>query len=299
MTTKKTWRPLAAAGKIDYMKKGKLRYLYRSLCVVGGLLLATIGYRVFLIPNEIAPGGFTGIGQLAGALWGWKVGVVALALNVPLFIIGIKSVDWKFALLSLAATFALSAMLDYMPVNYVSEDLVLSSIFGGILSGVGFGLILRGGASTGGTDMLAKIIHEQFRFVSVGAVMFTVDFLVVFASMFVFDVTRAMYAIIALFISSWTLDRVIDGLNTAKAYFVISRNSAEISRRVMDELDHGVTALKGRGEYSGRDMDVLLCVVYRLEAPRLRRIIAECDKTAFVIATDVREALGEGFDRRI
>ena len=271
--------------------------LVRALYIASGLLLATLGYRIFLIPNDIAPGGFTGIGQLINALAGWPVGAVVLALNVPLFAAGLRSMGWRFALGSLMATFALSALLDWLPTPYASDDLVLSTIFGGILSGAGFGLILRGGASTGGTDMLAKMIHERIRVVKVGMVMFAVDFLVVFASMFVFDVKRAMYAAIALFISTWVLDRVIDGLNTAKAYFVISRNSVEISRRVQTELERGVTALKGRGEYSGTDMDVLLCVVYRFEAPQLKRIVAECDPRAFVIATDVHEALGEGFER--
>ncbi len=271
--------------------------LVRALYIASGLLLAALGYRIFLIPNDIAPGGFTGIGQLVNALAGWPVGAVVLALNVPLFAAGLRSMGWRFALGSLMATFALSALLDWLPTPYASDDLVLSTIFGGILSGAGFGLILRGGASTGGTDMLAKMIHERIRVVKVGMVMFAVDFLVVFASMFVFDVKRAMYAAIALFISTWVLDRVIDGLNTAKAYFVISRNSVEISRRVQTELERGVTALKGRGEYSGTDMDVLLCVVYRFEAPQLKRIVAECDPSAFVIATDVHEALGEGFER--
>lgn len=269
----------------------------RALYIALGLLLAALGYRLFLIPNDIAPGGFTGMGQLINALTGYPVGAVVLALNVPLFALGLRSMGVRFALGSLVATLALSAMLDWLPTSYVSDDVVLSTIFGGILSGAGFGLILRGGASTGGTDMLAKMIHERVRVIKVGMVMFGVDFLVVFASMFVFDATKAMYAVIALFISTWVMDRVIDGLNTAKAYFVISRNSAEISRRVQHELEHGVTALRGRGEYSGEDMDVLLCVVYRFEAPRLKRIIAECDERAFVIATDVHEALGEGFER--
>lgn len=277
------------------MKNGWKGYLIQAAYIIVGLLLCTIGYRMFLIPNDIAPGGFTGIGQLANALWGVNVGTVIIALNVPLFLLGFKSMGVKFALLSLAATFAMSAMIDYMPTTYVSDDLVLSTLFGGILSGAGFGLILRGGASTGGTDMLAKIIHERLNFARVGVVMFSVDFIVVFASMFVFDVTRAMYSIIALFIATVVMDFVIDGLNTAKAYFIISRNSEQISKRILVEMDRGVTALKGRGEYSGDDMDVLLCVVYRMEVLQLKHIIRECDPRAFVIATDVREALGEGF----
>lgn len=277
------------------MNRGMRKYLIQALYIIAGLLLAALGYRMFLIPNEIAPGGFTGIGQLANAIMGINVGAAVLALNVPLFLLSFRSMGLRFAALSLGATVALSALLDYMPVPFASEDMVLSTLFGGIMTGAGFGLILRGGASTGGTDMLAKLIHEHVPFFKVGMVMFAVDFLVVFASMFVFDVTRAMYAIIALFISSLVIDFVIDGLNTAKAYFIISRNSAEISRRVLSEMDRGVTALKGRGAYTGEEGEVLLCVVNRMEVLQLKRIISECDEHAFVIATDVREALGEGF----
>ena len=277
------------------MNKGMRKYVVPALNIVAGLLLATLGYNMFLIPNDIAPGGFTGIGQLVNELVGFNVGATVLALNVPLFLLSFRSMGLRFAALSLAATVALSLLLDYLPTPFVSDDLVLSTLFGGIMTGAGFGLILRGGASTGGTDMLAKLIHEHLPFVRVGMVMFAVDFLVVFASMFVFDVTRAMYAIIALFVSSLIIDFVIDGLNTAKAYFIISRRSDDISRRVLSEMDHGVTALKGRGAYTGEESEVLLCVVYRTEVLQLKRIISECDEHAFVIATDVREALGEGF----
>ena len=263
--------------------------------IILGLLLVTLGYKPFLMPNSIAPGGFTGVGQLCEALFGWRVGLVIIALNVPLFLLGLRSMGLKFTLLSLATTFALSMMLDWMPVGFVQNDIVLGTLFGGILSGAGFGLILRADSSTGGSDMLARIVCERISWLKVGVVMFMVDFLVVFASMFVFDPQKAMYAAIALFLQSRTTDIVIDGLNTAKAYIIISRESEKISQRVLTEMERGVTSLKGRGEYSRADMDVLLCVVYRFEAPRLKRIISECDKHAFVIATEATEALGEGF----
>ena len=273
----------------------KFRAVRQPALIIIGLMLVTFGYRPFLMPNSIAPGGFTGVGQLCEALFGWRVGLVILALNVPLFLLGLRSMGLKFTLASLATTFVLSMMLDWLPIDFIAEDIVLATVFGGILSGAGFGLILRGDSSTGGSDMFARIVCEHFPALKVGVVMFMVDFLVVFASMFVFNAQKAMYAVIALFLQSRTTDIVIDGFNTAKAYIVISRESHEISRRVLTEMERGVTSLKGRGEYSGNDMDVLLCVVYRFEAPRLKRIISECDKRAFVIATDATEALGEGF----
>ena len=168
-------------------------------------------------------------------------------------------------------------------------------MFGGVLGGAGFGLIIRGNATTGGTDMLAKLISSHFHSVSLGAVMFAVDGLVIIASAFVFDMVSAMFALISTFLMSKMIDFLVDGLNSARAYFIISDESDKIARRVMDEMERGITGLNGQGIYSGADKKVLLCVISRTESPQLRAIVSDCDPRAFVIATDVHEVLGEGF----
>ena len=265
-----------------------------------GLILCTAAYRIFLIPNDIAPGGFTGIAQLINHGTGWPVGLVTIVLNVPLFLLSARRLGLGFGLRSVFASIGLSILIDVLPFPSVippdePQRLVLAAVFGGVLGGAGFGFIIRGNATTGGSDMLGKLINRRFRGVSIGVVMFSVDGMVILASAFVFDLVSAMFALISTFLMSEIIDFLVDGLNQARAYLIISRESDAIARRVMDEMERGVTGLDGRGMYSGDSCQVLLCVISRTESPRLRAIVAECDPKAFVIAASAHEVLGEGF----
>ena len=268
--------------------------------ILAGVFICALAYDMFLIPNEIAPGGFTGIAQLVSHASGWPVGTITLALNIPLFLLSARSLGLSFGIRSLAATIGLSLMIDFLPIPSVipvdtTERMLLATVFGGVLGGAGFGLIIRGGATTGGSDMLAKLVKQRIPSVSIGGVMFAVDALVIAASAFVFDIVSAMFALISTFLMSYVIDMLVDGLSSARAYFIISDCHEAISQRIMTDLERGATALKGRGMYSGSDKDVILCVVNRMESVRLRAIVAEIDPNAFMIATNVHEALGEGF----
>ena len=270
------------------------------LQIIAGMLLCAVGYDMFIIPTEIAPGGFTGIAQLVNRFTGLPVGMLTLALNVPLFALSAKSLGLRFGLRSLVASVGLSVLMDVLPIPSVipmdtTERLLLASLFGGVVAGAGFGLIIRGNATTGGSDMLAKLVNARVPSVSLALVMFLVDGLVIFVSAFVFDVVSAMFALICTFIMSQVIDFLVDGLNSSRAYFVISSESEAIAQRVMAEMERGITGLKGRGMYSGEDRQVLLCVISRTESPQLRAIVSECDPSAFIIATNVHEVLGEGF----
>ncbi len=274
--------------------------LMKWLQILLGMLLCAVGYDMFIIPNQIAPGGFTGIAQLVNHATGWPIGMLTLALNVPLFALSAKSLGLKFGLRSLVASVGLSVLIDVMPIPSVipmdtTERLLLASLFGGVVAGAGFGFVIRGNATTGGSDMLAKLINARVHSVSIGLVMFVVDGLVILASAFVYDVVSAMFALICTFLMSQVIDFLVDGLNSARAYFVISGQSETIAQRVMDEMERGITGLRGRGMYSGDDKQVLLCVISRSEAPQLRSIVADCDPAAFIIAANVHEVLGEGF----
>ena len=166
--------------------------------------------------------------------------------------------------------------------------MLLASVFGGLLGGLGFGLILRGGASTGGSDLLGKLIHEKFSYIRVGTLVCIIDGLVILGSLFIFDTKNALYALISVVIMNY-------GPDSARAYFIITDKSEEISQLLMREMERGVTGIPARGMYSGSDKTVLLCVVNRVESIRLRQLVFSVDKSAFVIATNVHEALGEGF----
>lgn len=266
-----------------------------ALYILAGLLCSTAAYNLYLIPNNIAAGGFTGIGQLVNSFTGIKVGTVSILLNIPLFALSMKRLGWEFGLRSLLAMLGLSLFIDYLPIPCVTNDMLLATVFGGVLCGTGFGLILRGSATTGGTDMLAALVHRCLPIVRVSVGIFAIDGLVILASAFVFDQQAAMYALICAFLMNVMVDIVLEGPNSAHSYFIISDHAEEIAKQLMDELDRGVTAFDAKGMYSGAKKQVLLCVVNRFETMRLRKIVFAVDPRAFVIANKAHEVLGEGF----
>ena len=278
------------------MKRGVRDELFNVLLIAAGLILATLGYRLYLIPNNVAPGGFTGIGQIVNHLVpAVGVGLVNLLLNVPLFLVSLRSMGLGFGLRSLISSVALSLMLDYLPVPAMTDDVLLSAVFGGVLCGAGFGLVLRGHATTGGSDMLASIVHRHVPALKVSVCLFATDATVVIASGFVFDAAAAMYALISVFVMNVVIDQVLEGPGLARSHIIITTHGNEIAERILKELDRGVTALDAKGMYSGEDRTMLLCVVSRLEAVRLRAVVFSVDPRAFVIVQNVHEALGEGF----
>ena len=278
------------------MKRSVRDELLNVLLIAAGLLLATLGYRLYLIPNNVAPGGFTGIGQIVNHLLPEVgVGMVNLILNVPLFVLSLRSMGLGFGLRSLLSSVVLSLLLDYLPVPAMTDDVLLSAVFGGVLCGAGFGLVLRGHATTGGSDMLASIVHRHVPALKVSVCLFATDATVVIASGFVFDAAAAMYALISVFVMNVVIDQVLEGPGLARSHIIITTHGNEIAERILKELDRGVTALDAKGMYSGEDRTMLLCVVSRLEAVRLRAVVFSVDPRAFVIVQNVHEALGEGF----
>ena len=274
------------------LPKGEIK---NAVFILLGLMFSVLGYALFLIPNNIAAGGFTGAAQLINHMTGLPIGAMALAMNVPLFLISMRSMGWRFALRSLIATLAFSMALDAFSLRPPVQDIWLATVYGGLLCGAGFGLVLRGSATTGGTDMLASLIHRLIPPIRVSVGIFLVDGLVILASAFVFDTTCAMYALICTFITNLVVDFVLEGPNSSHSFFIISDHSEEIARRIMAELERGVTALDGTGMFSGQKKQVLLCVVSRLETVPLRRIAFSADPAAFIISTRANDTFGEGF----
>ena len=280
---------------LTLLKKLREGEIWNAILIALGLAFCALGYNLFLIPNNIAAGGFTGLAQLINSVTGWPVGVVSLCLNVPLFAISMKSLGLRFGLRSLIATVGLSLLLDNVALVRFTDDLWLSSLYGGLLCGLGFGLILRGNATTGGTDMLASLLHRLIPSLRVSVGIFLVDGLVILASAFVFDTNAAMYALVCAMVCNLVVDFVLEGPNSSHSFFIISDRYQQIADRIMKELDRGVTALNGTGMYSGQDKQVLLCVVSRMETVALRRIVFTVDPKAFLISTKAHDAFGEGF----
>lgn len=265
------------------------------LIIVLGCLLTALAFNLFFIPNEIAPGGLSGVATVLHVLFGFPVGVTTLVLNVPLFLIGIRQLGGHFGIRTLLATILLSFFIDIIPVPALTDDSLLASIYGGFLMGIGLGMIFRKKATTGGTDLMATLIHKHFPAISVAWVLFAVDFLVVVAAAIFLGLSQALYAVVALAVSARVIDLVQEGLNTAKAVLIISDHSHEISRRILEVMDRGVTLLNGKGAYTGNEKDVILCVVRRTQITQVKEITNSFDPAAFVLVADVREVMGEGF----
>lgn len=280
---------------MTFFKRLRGTEIANALCIVLGLTFCLFAYNLFLIPNNIAAGGFTGIAQLINHVTGFPIGTMTLAMNVPLFLLSMKSLGLRFGIRSLFATVALSLLIDLVPLKCPTQDIWLATVYGGLLSGMGFGLILRGSATTGGTDMLASLLHRLIPQLRVSIGIFLVDGLVILASAFIFDTAAALYALICVLISNVVVDFVLEGPESSHSFFIISDKSDEIAARILTELDRGVTALDGVGMYSGKRRQVLFCVVTRMEAVQLRRVVFSVDPRAFVLSSKAHEAYGEGF----
>lgn len=263
--------------------------------IVLGCLIGGAAYPLFLVPGKIAPGGLTGVATIFNHLLGLPIGLTSLVMNIPLFLVGYKAMGRIFVFRSLAATVVFSLAIDAIQLPAVTLDPMLNTVFGGLLLGVGIGLILRGGATTGGTDMIARMVHQRFQFITVGLFLLLIDCCVVLAAAFFIGLTEALYALICIFVSSKTIDVVMLGVTSNKACFIITNDWERVTRRIFKELDRGVTHLMARGAYSGTERPVILCVTSPQEVTRLKNIVSEEDGQAFMFITDAHEALGEGF----
>ncbi len=283
------------------------------LWIIVGSVLTAASINVFMVPYKIAPGGVSGVATVVYYLSGgrFSVGVTMLVLNVPLFLLGVRFIGRKFIVRTLFSTLFLSFAIDtsepytrYFVERYLvklaespsTPDLLLYSIFGGVIMGVGMGIVFRANATTGGSDLAARIVNHFIPNLTMGQLILFIDTsIIIFAAIAFNSFLLALYAIVTLYISTIVIDAVLEGVNFAKAVFIISDHSDEIAARVMSELERGVTALKGTGMYTGNDKRVLLCILQRAQIQGLKEIVRSVDEKAFVILADVREVLGEGF----
>ncbi len=281
----------------EYLRTHKREILMAYAQILIGSVIGAAAYPTFLIPNNIAPGGLTGVATILNFLAGWPVGVTALVLNIPLFLIGYRTMGKVFAFRSLVATTLFTILIDILPLKPVSEDPLLGTLFGGVVLGIGLGLILRGGATTGGSDMVARMVHRRFNFITVGMFLFALDFLVVLAAAVFIGGTEALYAMIDIYVCGRVIDAVMVGFGGNKACFVMTDAWQKITGRVLNEIERGCTLLEAKGAYSGTSRPVVMCVMSRQEMTTLKRIVQEEDEKAFMFITEAHEALGEGFSR--
>lgn len=281
---------------MERLKKAARREQFMAwVQIVIGCVIGAAAYPTFLDPGKIAPGGLTGVAMILKHLWGWDIGITSLILNIPLFVVGYKAMGRVFAFRSLVATVLFSLMIDLLPLREIPVEPILGTLYGGILLGIGLGFILRGGATTGGTDMAARMVHKYLPFLSVGMFLFLIDCVVVIAAWIFIGSSEALYALICIFVSGKAVDMVMLGLSSNKACFVISDAWERVSQRLMNEMERGVTQLTAKGAYTGKDRPVVLCVLPPQEVSRLKEIVRQEDEKAFMFITEAHEALGEGF----
>jgi len=280
----------------------KLKVLREYFFILIGVLLTAVGLDMFLVPNRIAAGGVSGIATILHYVAGFPVGTAMLAINIPLFIIGIKQFGLGMGLRSLFGTVTLSLLIDLMASLEIPEPTqnpLLASIYGGIIVGIGIGIVFRNKGTTGGTDLAAAIINNYMK-LSVGVVLFIVDASVIIAAGLAFHSAElALYALLTVFLTARVIDIVQEGFGNTKAALIISNKPEEVADAILKKLDRGVTSLSGKGMYTGNEREVILSVVTRPEISILKDLVHEIDPKAFVILTDVHEVLGEGFKKRL
>jgi uncharacterized membrane-anchored protein YitT (DUF2179 family) len=279
------------------MMKGFWRIAIDIVGITAGAFITALGLDLFLIPAKITAGGLSGLSTVLHYTVGVPVGLTMLALNIPLFLIAIYRLGARFGFRSLYGTLILSLFIDlmvpFLPV--VTTDPLLSCLYGGVLVGLGLGLVFKSRGTTGGTDLAAAILRT-YTGANVGQLLFLMDGAVVLLTGLAFRSWElALYSMITIFVSAWLIDLVQEGISYAKAFFIISNKSVEMTDALLYDLERGTTVLRGKGAYSGEDKDVLLVVVNRAEVTKLKDLIHNIDKHAFVIQTKVHEVFGEGF----
>lgn len=275
------------------IKKGLRNYLVITLAAI----VYAAGVSLFLDPNNLAPGGVTGIAILLNRLIGVNTGTLIMILNVPIILLGMWKFGWKFIVSTFYAIFAVSAATDILaPVGALTKEPMLAAIAGGALSAAALGIIFRAGATTGGTDIIIKVLRLKYPHMRTGFLFLLSDVMIAGSSLFVFgDVDVVLYALLAVFVMSRVMDIVLYGTDEAKLIYIISDKPKEIADRILEEIEIGVTYLDGRGGYSSQSKEVIMCVTRKQQAPKIEEIVKEEDPRAFMIVTSASEIYGEGY----
>jgi len=271
------------------------------LLILVGALIQAVGLRLFLVPANLASGGVSGISQLINHFTGWPIGVMVLIGNIPLFLLGWRFLGGRrFAVRTAIAILAYSLAVDmilflpFFPKNGLTDDIVLNSLYGAVVSGVGYGLVYRARGTSGGSDVLARILNH-WRGVPMTQSYLMVDSAVILAAGFVFGWKEALYAIITLYVSGLVAETILEGGGTVRTAMIVTSKPQEIADEILVELERGVTFLSGKGAYTGEERPVIYCVVNRAEIARVKAIVHEADPSAFMVIGVAHEALGEGF----
>lgn len=267
------------------------------LTITAAAALYAVAVSLFLDPNSLAPGGVTGIAIIMNRMTGLETGTWMFVINLPILALGMWKFGWHFILSTLYCTLAMSYMTNMLvPIGALTRDPLLAALAGGSLMAVSLGLVFKAGATSGGTDIIIKLLRLRLPHLKTGLLFLLTDAVIVTASAFVFqDIDTALYAGLVVFVNSILLDMVLYGRDGAKMFFIISDCHEAIVRRLLEELDISATYISGQGAYTKADKNVILCVVKKHLSPKLEEIVKQEDPKAFTIITSATEIYGEGY----
>lgn len=262
-----------------------------------GAIIVAFALETFFVPADIIDGGITGIALILNKLTGWSLGIFLLVLNIPFILLGYKQIGKSFALASILGVSVMSLGTLFIPHGHVTTDPLISSVFGGLILGVGVGLVLRSNGTTDGTETVAILISRKSA-LSVGEIVLIINIFILLSGGLVFGWTKALYSIIAYYIAVKMIDMTMNGFQENKAVWIISEQSRELGQAIMDRLGRGVTYLHGEGAYSGTDKIMIYVVVTRLEEAKLLEIVDTIDSQAFLTVGSVNEVRGGRFKKK-
>ncbi|BDF66219.1 membrane protein [Oscillospiraceae bacterium] len=281
------------------MKRSARKLVQNYILILLGSALYALAFDWCFVPNGIAFGGITGLAQIINSLLPWApVGTVVIVLNVPLFLLGWRFLGGHLLVSSLVSMAVSSLMIDGLALvcEFPTMEPLLGCIFGGVLLGAGLGVIFLQGATTGGTDIVARLLKLKLAWLPMGKLLMVIDLTVIVAVAVAFrSLETALYGVVALYISTLVMDGVLYGLDNARVCYIISDKPEEIARVIIDDLDRSVTYLDGEGGYSGSAKKVILCAFKQRQIVAIKETVRQVDPNAFMIVAAAHEVLGEGF----
>ena len=284
--------------KIQHRKLPLQKVILRTIAITIGAILMATGLEIFLVPNHVIDGGITGISIMLAHIIGWKLGIFIFILNLPFVYMGYKQMGKTFAISTVYGIIVLSIFVSFFhPIPAFTDDILLATVFGGMILGMGVGIVIRNGGALDGTEILALVITKNVPF-SVGQIIMIINIFILGAAGFVFSWDRAMYSLLAYVIASKAIDTVVAGLEESKSVWIISDEAEEIGNAINARLGRGVTYIKGQGAFTGDSKKVIFSIITRLEESKLTTIVEDIDPTAFLAIGDISEVRGGRFKKR-
>lgn len=278
--------------------------VYQIILLILGTLILGVAINLLFLPNNLSTGGASGIALIIYHLYKVPVGLTVILINIPLFIIALKDLGWKFCSKAIIGTALLSLFIELtsklVGVVKIEQDIFLGCIFGGLLNGIGLSLVFKADGSTGGSDLLAQIIYKKRPVSSIGQILLVIDSIIIISNAIVFNsISIALYSVIALYISKKTTDIIFEGIEYTKAVNIISKEGKAIAKEIIERTDRGVTISKCIGVYTNEEYIHVVSVVTMPQLPLVKKIVKSIDKGAFTYISDTREVLGLGFKQDV